>query len=234
MGDFGASLLRAFELMASLDHDLLEIILLSFQVSFAGLVFACLVALPVGAAVAVLRFPGRTVAIALLNAGLGLPAVVVGLVAYLLLSRSGPLAALGLLFTPTALVIAQFILIAPLIAALTFQTVVDLHREYDEQLQSFDCGRLRTMATLLWDGRFSLITAVLAGFGRAISEVGAVIIVGGNINHYTRVMTTSIQLETMKGDLPLAMALGIILLSLTFLITLLAQVIRNVAGRRYA
>lgn len=234
MGDFGASLLRAIELMVGLDHDLLEIILLSFQVSFIGLVFACLVALPLGAAVAVLRFPGRTLVIALLNAGLGLPAVVVGLVAYLLLSRSGPLAALGLLFTPTAMAIAQFILIAPLMAALTFQTVSDLHQEYDEQLRSFGCGRLRTMATLLWDGRFSLVTAVLAGFGRAISEVGAVIIVGGNINHYTRVMTTSIQLETMKGDLPLAMALGIILLGLTFIITLLAQLIRSVAGPSYA
>lgn len=230
MSDLGAAFLHAFQLIARLDPDLLEIIALTFQVSLAGLVAACLVALPLGAAIAIFPFRGRTVAIALLNMGLGLPAVVVGLVTYLLLSRSGPLAALGLLFTPTAMAIAQFLLITPLIAALVFQTIADMYQEYREQLQSFDCTRARVVITLLWEARLSLATAVLAGFGRALSEVGAVIIVGGNINHYTRVMTTTIQLETMKGNLALAMALGIVLLALTFLVTLSAQLVRNRAG----
>lgn len=233
MGDLGTAFLTAIELIRHLDHDLLEIILLSFQVSLSAVVLSCLVGLPLGASVAVLRFPGRSVVIAVLNAAMGLPPVVVGLVIYLLLSRSGPLGNLGMLFTPGAMVVAQWALITPIIAALTRQTVADLHQEYDEQLRSFGTGRLRTMLTLLWDGRFSLVTAVLAGFGRAIAEVGAVIIVGGNINHYTRVMTTTIALETSKGDLPLAVALGIILISLALGINLLAQVIRDAAFRRY-
>lgn len=233
MGDLGSAFLTAIELIRHLDHDLLEIILLSFQVSLSAVVLSCLVGLPLGAAVAVLRFPGRAVVIAVLNAAMGLPPVVVGLVIYLLLSRSGPLGNFGMLFTPGAMVVAQWALITPIIAALTRQTVADLHQEYDEQLRSFGTGRLRTMLTLLWDGRFSLVTAVLAGFGRAIAEVGAVIIVGGNINHYTRVMTTTIALETSKGDLPLAVALGIILISLALGINLLAQVVRDAAFRRY-
>ncbi len=233
MDDLTAALFTAIDLILHLNRDLLEIILLSFRVSLSAVALACAIALPLGAAVAVLRFPGRALVIAVLNAAMGLPPVVVGLVVYLLLSRSGPLGVWGLLFTPTAMVIAQCVLITPIVAALTRQTVADLHREYDEQLRSFGTGRLRTMLTLLWDGRFSLLTAVLAGFGRAIAEVGAVIIVGGNINHYTRVMTTTIALETSKGDLPLAVALGIILVTLALGINLLAQVVRDAAFRRY-
>jgi len=234
MGDFGAAMTTAIHLIFHMDHDLLEIILLSFRVSLGALTLSCLVGLPLGAAVAVLRFPGRTLVTAVLNAAMGLPPVVVGLAVYLMLSRSGPLGGWGLLFTPSAMVIAQWILITPIVAALTRQTVADLHQEYDEQLRSFGSGRLRTMLTLLWDGRFSLVTVMLAGFGRAVAEVGAVIIVGGNINHYTRVMTTTIALETSKGDLPLAIALGMILLSLALGINLMAQLVRDAAFKRYA
>ncbi|HET7570638.1 MAG TPA: ABC transporter permease [Gammaproteobacteria bacterium] len=233
MDGLGASVLTAIHLILHLNHDLLGIIVLSFQVSLVALAFGCIIALPLGAAVAVLRFPGRGLVVAALNAAMGLPGVVVGLVVYLLLSRSGPFGELGLLFTPSAMVIAQCVLIVPIIAALTYQTVADLHEKYDEQLRSLGSGRLRTMFTLLWDGRFSLVTAVLAGFGRAIAEVGTVIIVGGNINHYTRVMTTAIALESMRGDLPLAVALGIVLIVLALGITLLAQVVRDAASRRY-
>lgn len=233
MDDIGVALVTAVDLILHLNHDLLEIILLSFQVSLSALVLSCLVALPLGAAVAVLRFPGRAVVAAMLNASMGLPPVVVGLMIYLLLSRSGPLGPMGLLFTPSAMVLAQFVLITPIVAALTRQAVADLHQEYDEQLRSWGGGRLRTMVTLLWDGRFSLVTAVLAGFGRAIAEVGAVIIVGGNINHSTRVMTTTIALETSKGNLSLAVALGIILLCLAFGINLLTQLVRDAAFKRY-
>ena len=163
---------------------------------------------------ALFRFPGRGAVVAVLNALMGLPPVVVGLVVYLLLSRAGPLGEHGLLFTPTAMVIAQAILITPLIAALTRQSVADLNEEYDEQLRSLGVGPARAIPTLLWDGRYRLLTAVLAGFGRAIAEVGAVIIVGGNINHVTRVMTTTIALETSKGNLALALGLGIVLVAI--------------------
>ena len=170
---------------------------------------------------------------ALLNAMMGLPPVVVGLALYVLLSRAGPLGELGLLYTPTAMVLAQCVLVTPIIAALTRQTIADLHEEYDEQLRSLGVGPWRTIGTLLWDGRFSLLTAMMAGFGRASAEVGAVIIVGGNINHVTRVMTTTIALETSKGDLPLALGLGIILLLLTFMLNAAALAIRDVAKRAY-
>jgi tungstate transport system permease protein len=159
---------------------------------------------------------------------------VIGLVVYLMLSRSGPLGDWGLLFTPSAMVIAQWVMIVPIVAALTCQTVADLHQQYDEQLRSFGVGRLRMLATLLWDGRFSLVTAALAGFGRALAEVGTVVIVGGNIAHYTRVMTGAIVLDTSEGDLPHAVALGLILLGLTLVITLLTELVRGTAGRRYA
>jgi tungstate transport system permease protein len=225
---------NAAALILSLDKDLLEIIALSLQVSLSAVAVACIVGLPLGAAVALLRFPGRGVAVALLNSLMGLPPVVVGLFVYLALSRAGPLGDLGLLFTPTAMVIAQAILVTPIIAALTRQTVSDLHGEYDEQLRSLGASRLRTLFTLLWDGRFSLFTAVLAGVGRAVAEVGAVIIVGGNINHVTRVMTTTIALETSKGDLGLALGLGIILIAITILINLFAVAVRDVAGARYS
>ena len=217
-----------------MDPDLTEIVLLSLRVSLTAVGLAALVGLPLGAAVALFRFPGRLVIAALLNAFMGLPPVVIGLLVYLLLSRSGPLGVLGLLFTPTAMIIAQWLLITPIVAALAQQTVSDLHAEYDEQLRSLGAGPGRAVWTLLWDGRFSLLTAVLAGFGRASAEVGAVMIVGGNINHTTRVMTTTIALETSKGNLALALGLGMILITLALTITLSAMAVRDLASRRHA
>ena len=212
MYDIGAAFGLAFGLIVSGDPELARIVLLSLQISLSAVVLAALVGMPVGAALALFRFPGRGAVVVLLNAFMGLPPVVVGLFVYLMLSRAGPLGELGLLFTPTAMVIAQAILVTPIIAALTRQTVEDLYAEYREQLRSLGVGPLRAIPTLLWDGRFSLLTAVLAGFGRAAAEVGAVIIVGGNINHVTRVMTTTIALETSKGYLGLALGLGFVLL----------------------
>jgi tungstate transport system permease protein len=212
MQDISAAIGLAFSLIVSGDAELGEIVLLSLQISLSAVALATLVGMPLGAAVAMFRFPGRGAVVVVLNALMGLPPVVVGLFVYLMLSRAGPLGELGLLFTPTAMVIAQAILVTPIIAALTRQTVEDLYAEYREQLRSLGVGPLRAIPTLLWDGRFSLLTAVLAGFGRAAAEVGAVIIVGGNINHVTRVMTTTIALETSKGYLGLALGLGFILL----------------------
>ncbi len=186
---------------------------LSLQVSLLAVLAASVVALPLGAALALFRFPGRGIVVAILNALMGLPPVVVGLVIYLLLSRAGPLGPLGLLFTPTAMVIAQAVLVLPIIAALTRQTVADLWAEYHEQLASLGVSPLRAIPVLLWDGRFSLLTAILAGFGRAAAEVGAVMIVGGNIAGVTRTMTTTIALETSKGDLALALGLGLVLIA---------------------
>lgn len=233
MSDFGAAFLTAVHMLAALDPALLEIVMLSLEVSLSATFLATVVGLPLGAAVAICRFPGRTLMTALLNAFMGLPPVVVGLSVYLLLSRAGPLGDLGLLFTPTAMVIAQTILVTPIVAALTRQTVADLHREYRDELDSLGASGLGSVGVLLWDGRFSLLTAVLAGLGRAIAEVGAVIIVGGNINHVTRVMTTAITLETSKGNLSLAMALGIILVSLTLAINLAALGVQRLAEVRY-
>ena len=212
MQDISAAIGFAFSLIVSGDSELAEIVLLSLQISLSAVALAALVGMPLGAAVALFRFPGRGALVVVLNALMGLPPVVVGLFVYLMLSRAGPLGELGLLFTPTAMVIAQSILVTPIIAALTRQTVEDLYAEYSEQLRSLGVGPLRAIPTLLWDGRFSLLTAVLAGFGRAAAEVGAVIIVGGNINHVTRVMTTTIALETSKGYLGLALGLGFVLL----------------------
>ncbi len=234
MTDFGDAFATAFGLIAGLDPDLTEIVLLSLRVSLTAVGLAALVGLPLGAAVALFRFPGRLIIAALLNAFMGLPPVVIGLLVYLLLSRNGPLGVLGLLFTPTAMIIAQWLLITPIVAALAQQTVSDLHAEYDEQLRSLGAGPGRAVWTLLWDGRFSLLTAVLAGFGRASAEVGAVMIVGGNINHTTRVMTTTIALETSKGNLALALGLGMILITLALTITLSAMAVRDLASRRYA
>src|SRR6202162_1863042 len=200
--------------MISGDAALVEIVLLSLKVSLSAVVLATLFGLPLGAAIAVGRFPGRRAVVVLLNALMGLPPVVVGLVVYLLLSRAGPLGAMGLLFTPTAMVIAQAVLITPIIAALSRQVVEDAWAEYREQLLSLGERRFGAVMTMLWDLRFSLITIVLAGFGRAAAEVGAVMIVGGNIDGVTRVMTTAIALETSKGDLPLALGLGFVLLSI--------------------
>lgn len=218
MDDFGQALAEAFRLLASFDLELAEIVLLSIRVSGSAVLLASLIGLPLGAATAVLRFPGRRSLIVLLNAMMGLPPVVVGLVVYLMLSRAGPFGVFGLLFSPAAMIIAQTILITPIVAALSRQVVEDLWAEYEEQLRSLGASPIRAVPTLLWDGRFSLMTTVLAGFGRAMAEVGAVMIVGGNIDHVTRVMTTAIALETSKGNLSLALGLGIVLLALSLIV----------------
>ncbi len=225
---FGA----AFHMIWTLDPNFLEIVGLSLRVSLSAVLLATLIALPLGAALALWRFPGRGGVVVVLNALMGLPPVVAGLMIYLLLSRAGPLGELGLLYTPTAMIIAQCVLVTPIIAALTRQTIVDLHEEYREQLQSLNVSALRAVPTLLWDGRFSLLTGILAGFGRAIAEVGAVIIVGGNINHVTRVMTTTIALETSKGNLALAVGLGAVLLLIALGVTALLTGVQ-VFARRY-
>jgi tungstate transport system permease protein len=223
----------AFHLLLSADPALMAIVALSLTVSLAAVVLATLIGLPVGAALALTRFPGREPAIVTLNALMGLPPVVVGLAVYLLLSRSGPLGEWGLLFTPQAMVIAQTILVAPIIAALARQTVEDLWLEYRDELAALDVAPGRRVATLIWDARFSLVTALLAGFGRAAAEVGAIIIVGGNIEGFTRTMTTAIALETSKGDLPLALGLGIVLIGIVIVVNALAWTARR-AGERLA
>lgn len=222
----------ALALILGMDSDLIDIVVLSLQVSLVAVLIASALALPVGAALALWRFPGRNGLIVVLNALMGLPPVVAGLCVYLLLSRAGPLGSFGLLFTPSAMVVAQVILVFPIIAALTRQQVEALHHEYAEQLRSLGLTQLRMMPTLLWDARFGLLTVILAGFGRASAEVGAVMIVGGNIDGVTRVMTTSIVLETSKGDLPLALGLGIVLLTLVTLINALAHAVSEAAKRR--
>ena len=231
MQDFGAAFGQAFALILSGDADLIEIIALSLRVSLGAVAIACLIGLPLGAVLAVGRFPGRTAATVFVNAMMGLPPVVVGLGVYLLLSAAGPLGVLQLLYTPTAMVIAQTILVTPIVAALTRQVVEDLHGEYDELLRSMHASRMATVATLLWDARYSLITAALAGLGRALAEVGAVLIVGGNIDHVTRVMTTAIALETSKGNLALALGLGIILIALSLVINAALMGLRASAAR---
>ncbi|MEQ8356056.1 MAG: ABC transporter permease [Kiloniellaceae bacterium] len=231
MQDFGAAFSQAFALILSADADLLEIIALSLRVTVAAVAIACAVGLPLGAVLAVGRFPGRGAATVFVNALMGLPPVVVGLGVYLLLSSAGPLGVLQLLYTPTAMIIAQTILVTPIVAALTRQVVEDLNAEYDELLRSLGARRLGIIATLLWDARYSLLTAALAGLGRALAEVGAVIIVGGNINHVTRVMTTTIALETSKGNLSLALGLGIILVGLSILVNGLVMGLRGSAAR---
>lgn len=227
------SLGGAASLIVSGDTTLAAIVWLSLEVSLSAVFFASLLGLPLGAAIAVGRFPGRRAIVVLLNALMGLPPVVVGLVVYLLLSRAGPLGELGLLFTPPAMVIAQTILILPIIAALSRQAVEDAWLEYEEQLRSLGAHGLRAALTLVWDIRFSLLTAILAGLGRASAEVGAVMIVGGNIDGVTRVMTTTIALETSKGDLPLALSLGIILITLVLAINAAAYGLKEAAQRRY-
>jgi tungstate transport system permease protein len=229
MGHLGEALTTAFALIVSADPELLQIVLLSLEISLSAVALAALIGMPLGAALALARFPGRGALVVLLNACMGLPPIVVGLFVYLMLSRAGPLGEFGLLFTPTAMVIAQCILVAPIIAALTRQTVEDLYAEYQEQLRSLGVGAARAIPTLLWDGRFSLLTAVLAGFGRAAAEVGAVIIVGGNINHVTRVMTTTIALETSKGYLALALGLGLVLLLIVVAVNATLMVVQSAA-----
>ncbi|MFO1325074.1 MAG: ABC transporter permease [Burkholderiales bacterium] len=223
----------AGSLVAHLDPKLVEIVVLSLEVSLTATLLASCIGLPLGAAIAVGRFPGRQPLIVLLNALMGLPPVVVGLVVYLLLSRSGPLGTFGILFTPAAMIVAQTILIAPIVAALSQQVVADAWSEYHEQLKSLGAGAMSAALTLIWDTRFSLATVLLAGFGRAIAEVGAVMIVGGNIDGVTRVMTTTIALETSKGDLPLALALGAVLIAIVIVVNAAAQAVRGWARVRY-
>ena len=223
----------ALALVASGDRTLLQIVALSLAVSLAAVALATLVGLPLGAMIAVGRFRGRQAVVVLLNAFMGLPPVVVGLVVYLLLSRAGPLGPLGLLFTPHAMVIAQTLLIFPIIAALARQAVEDAWVEYEEQLRSLGADRFGAALTLVWDIRYSLFTAVLAGMGRALAEVGAVMIVGGNIDGVTRVMTTTIALETSKGDLPLALSLGLVLIVLVLALNAAAQLVKESARRRW-
>jgi len=223
----------ALDLVLRADPALMAIVRLSLVVSLSAVAFAALVGIPLGALIALTRFPGRNVAIVLLNALMGLPPVVVGLLVYLLLSRSGPLGSWGILFTPQAMIVAQTILVLPIIAALARQTIEDLWAEYRDELAALNVGPLPRILTLIVDARFSLVTALLAGFGRAAAEVGAVIIVGGNIDGFTRTMTTAIALETSKGDLPLAIGLGIILISLVIVVNALAWGARR-ASERYA
>lgn len=233
MNEIFVALGEAGRLIAGADSTLAEIVLLSLRVSVTAVLIASLIGLPLGAAIAVGRFSGRQALIVVLNALMGLPPVVVGLLVYLMLSRAGPLGQFGILFTPAAMVVAQTILIVPIVAALSRQVIEDAWHEYREQLRSLGAGPLTSAVTLLWDTRFSLVTIVLAGFGRAAAEVGAVIIVGGNIDGVTRVMTTAIALETSKGDLPLALGLGIILLALVLALNATAYWIKEAAQRRY-
>ena len=227
------ALSQALRLVTTGDATLTGIVLLSLAVSLSAVALATLLGLPLGAALAVGRFPGRRALVVLLNALMGLPPVVVGLLVYVLLSRAGPLGELGLLFTPPAMVIAQTILVLPIVAALCRQAVEDAWAEYEEQLRSLGAIRFSAALTLVWDIRFSLVTAVLAGLGRASAEVGAVMIVGGNIDGVTRGMTTTIALETSKGDLPLALALGILLIALVIALNAAAAYVKGAAQRRY-
>ncbi|NNM74732.1 ABC transporter permease [Enterovirga aerilata] len=227
------SLGQAVLLVGTLDREVAAIALLSLRVSLTAVFLGCLVGVPLGAFLGVTRFPGRGVVVAVLNAFMGLPAVVVGLLVYLLLSRSGPLGGLGLLFTPGAMIVAQTLLVTPLIAALVRQIVEDADRELGEQLRSLRLGSWRRAFVLVFDTRFSLVVATLAAFGRAVSEVGAVLVVGGNIAGFTRTMTTAISLETQKGDLPLALALGLVLIGIVLAVNGLASTVRAAAMRAY-
>lgn len=218
MNDIFEGLRAAFWLVITGDPDLVEISLRSLQVSLSALVIACAIAIPLGTVLAIRRFRYRRLTISLLNSLMGLPPVVVGLIVYILLSRSGPFGVLGLLFTPTAMIIAQVIIITPLIASITHQAMRELWAEYHDLLISLNTSSRQRIRTLIWDGRRNLLTAALAGFGRAIGEVGAIMIVGGNIDNATRVLTTAIALETGKGDFALALALGFVLIALAILI----------------
>ena len=225
---------EAFDLITSANADLYEILWLSIQVSLTALVIASLLAMPLGTILAISEFRGRQAIITFFTAMMGLPPVVVGLFVYLMLSRSGPLGILELLYTPTAMIIAQIILIMPIVTSLTYQIIEELNREYRDLFFSLRIDSKRAILAYLWDGRYSLLTTVLAGFGRAISEVGAVMIVGGNINHLTRIMTTAIALETSKGELALALALGIVLLAVALVVNAVVMVVKTFAmGKGY-
>jgi tungstate transport system permease protein len=223
----------ALQLVLSGDPALFAIVRLSLYVSLSAVVLAALIGIPLGAFIALTKFRGRQGVIVLLNALMGLPPVVVGLAVYLALSRSGPLGAFGLLFTPGAMIVAQTVLVTPIIAALTRQTIEDLWIEYRDELTAMNLGPVSRVTALIWDARFSLVTALLAGFGRAAAEVGAVLIVGGNIDGFTRTMTTAIALETSKGDLPLAIGLGLVLIALVVVVNAAAWGLRR-AGERFA
>ena len=231
MADLIAAFHTALRLIVTLDPSLIEIVVLSLQVSLLAVILASAIGFPLGGALAVYRFPGRGAVTAVLSALMGLPPVVAGLVVYLLLSNAGPLGVLQLLYTPTAMVVAQMLLVIPIVAALTRQHCEDLLEEYDEQLRLLGASSREITATLLWDGRYRLLTAVLAGFGRAIAEVGAVMIVGGNIDHVTRTMTTAIALETSKGNIALALALGTVLLATSFAVNGALLAVRRFALR---
>jgi tungstate transport system permease protein len=231
MADLIAAFHTALRPIVTLDPSLIEIVVLSLQVSLLAVILASAIGFPLGGALAVYRFPGRGAVTAVLSALMGLPPVVAGLVVYLLLSNAGPLGVLQLLYTPTAMVVAQMLLVIPIVAALTRQHCEDLLEEYDEQLRSLGASSREITATLLWDGRYRLLTAVLAGFGRAIAEVGAVMIVGGNIDHVTRTMTTAIALETSKGNIALALALGMVLLATSFAVNGALLAVRRFALR---
>ncbi|MEM9783206.1 MAG: ABC transporter permease [Pseudomonadota bacterium] len=230
MSDIAEAVVLAVGMIARGDADLAEIVGLSLTVSLSAALIACTVGLPLGALLAVARFPGRGAALIAVNALMGMPPVVVGLIVYLALSRSGPLGVLGLLYTPTAMIIAQTILITPIIVALSRQVLEDLFAEYAEQFRALCLTRRQSVGALLVDGRFTLATVALAGFGRAIAEVGAVIVVGGNIDHLTRMMTTAIALETSKGNLALALALGIVLMVIALSVNALVHVLRRDGG----
>jgi tungstate transport system permease protein len=221
----------AIDLVLSADPTLVEIVRLSLIVSLSAVAIAALIGIPLGGVLALTRFPGREAIIVLLNALMGLPPVVVGLAVFLLLSRSGPLGELGILFTPQAMIIAQIVLVTPILAALARQTIEDLWAEYRDELAAMNVGPARRVATLIWDARFSLVTALLAGFGRAAAEVGAIMIVGGNIEGFTRTMTTAIALETSKGNLPLAIGLGLVLIAIVVIVNALAWAFRRAAER---
>lgn len=217
----------AIELVLSGDAKLYAIVWLSLYISLTAVALAGLTGFPLGAFLALARFPGRPVFVVTMNAFMGLPPVVVGLLVFLLLSRSGPLGHWGILFTPKAMIIAQALLVLPIIIALTRQTIEDLWQEYRDELNAMRVGAVRRIITLLWDARFSLVTTLLAGFGRAAAEVGTVILVGGNIDGFTRTMTTAIALETSRGDLPLAMGLGLVLIAVVMIINALAWGVRR-------
>ena len=230
MNSFSGSLTEAFSLLTGMDALLLDVVLRSLAVSASACVSASILGLLLGAWIGVSRFRGRGVLLALLNTALALPSVVVGLVVYLLLSRSGPLGFLGWLFSFKAMVLAQSVLVLPVVVALVRQTIDNADRKHGEQFSSLGAGPFMRSVILLWDERFALLTVLMAAFGRAISEVGAVMIVGGNIDGFTRVMTTSIALETSKGDLPMALALGMVLLGVVLLLNGLISVVKRVVA----
>lgn len=231
MQDFGQAIVLALHLVLAGNADLMEIVGLSLKVSLTAVFASCLIGLPLGAVLAISSFRGRGIVLVLLNALMGLPPVVVGLIVYLFLSNAGPLGWLRLLYSPAAMIIAQAVLITPIIAALSRQVIEELHDEYAEQFRSLCVSVPSAVAALLWDGRYSLVTVALAGFGRAVAEVGAVMIVGGNIDHLTRVMTTAIALETSKGDLALALGLGMVLMVMALVINAAVMALRLTAAR---